>query len=317
MRKDLSVAGQAQIVEAVGERRTVLDVGRTLGPEALILAERGCAVTAISTDPRVDGEPASYLARTVVAQDRPFDPAAVLDENDMFDVVVLGEELARSEDPVALLRAVQPHLRPDGELILSAPNLTHGSVRLAALAGRWDPARGPVRNHFALGTLARLVQEAGLEVAAVRATVADALATPYDVPDDVPSVSVQWVRNQPEAAYFHYVLSARRPASGPVPRTEIPEVLADGAVQPVQDHHAEAVARAEARTDDLRHRVLTQRDHIIGLEATAARATAELARVRREAEQEIAELRATTTWRAGRLAVAPVAKVRSLLGGRP
>ncbi|WP_043496705.1 class I SAM-dependent methyltransferase [Georgenia sp. SUBG003] len=316
MRNALSAAGRAQILEAVGERRTVLDVGCALGPDAGVLAERGSGVTVISTGAGTD-DPGSERVRTVVAEERPLDLATVLAEDESFDAVVVGEELARSEDPAALVRATLEHLSSDGVLILTAPNLTHGSVRLAMLAGRWEPARGPVRHHFSLAALARLAHEVGLEVEAVRATVADALGTSHDVPDDIPSASVQWVRSQPDAGYFQYVLSARRPASGRAPRTEVPEVIADGAPEPVRDHHAEAVARAEARTDDLRHRVLTQRDHIIGLEATAARATAELARVRREAEEEIAELRATATWRAGRLAVAPVAKVRSVLGGRP
>lgn len=58
--------------------------------------------------------------------------------DDRFDVVVLGEALERSEDPAKLLREVQPLLAEEGAVVASVLNATHGNVRLAVLAGRFD-----------------------------------------------------------------------------------------------------------------------------------------------------------------------------------
>lgn len=314
MPKDLSAARGAQLVEAVGEARAVLDVGGVLEAGARALGERGCAVTTIRTDGRSVAASDAPLVRRLDAGSP--DLLAALEEGEVFDVVLLGDELSRVADAAGLVRQALEHVRPDGRLVLAAPHVAHGSVRLALLAGRWEPA-APGRL-FSRASLVKLVQEAGLEVVEIRAVAADALVAPIGLPDaDLPSATVQWVRSQPEASHHAYVLSARRPPAGGVPRQDVPAVRVDEVLEPVQDHHAAAVAGAEAEALELRHRLLTQRDHIIGLEAVAGRATAELRRERREAEAEISEIRATTTWRAGRLAVAPVAAVRRLLGGRP
>jgi methyltransferase family protein len=53
-----------------------------------------------------------------------------------FDVVLLAGVLEQIEDPVGLLRQVQPLLADDGAVVASIPNAAHGSVRLAVLAGR-------------------------------------------------------------------------------------------------------------------------------------------------------------------------------------
>ncbi len=67
---------------------------------------------------------------------------------------------------------------------------------------------------------------------------------------------------------------------------------------------------------DLRHRLLTMRDHVIGLEAATATARDAAARAERAAQQQVEEMAASVTWRAGRAAVAPASWVRSRLAGR-
>ncbi|WP_413451020.1 hypothetical protein AA0Y32_01010 [Georgenia phoenicis] len=78
----------------------------------------------------------------------------------------------------------------------------------------------------------------------------------------------------------------------------------------------DAAAPAADEVAELRHRLLTQRDHVIGLEATTATARAQAARAQREAQQQLEEMAASATWRAGRLAVKPASWVRSRLTGR-
>ncbi|MCM3661055.1 hypothetical protein M3148_08630 [Georgenia satyanarayanai] len=81
----------------------------------------------------------------------------------------------------------------------------------------------------------------------------------------------------------------------------------------VQDEAASTASEVA----ELKHRLLTLRDHVIGLEATTATARAQAARAQREAQQQLEEMAASTTWRAGRLAVAPASWVRRRISGRP
>jgi chromosome segregation ATPase len=112
----------------------------------------------------------------------------------------------------------------------------------------------------------------------------------------------------------------------PVPRTASDAVR--GESEPADDELAATLL-------DLRHRQLTMRDHIIGQEAELGRLRAEVRHLRHENERaheaardlaveaqtlraEIAAVRASTTWRVGRVLVAPIGRAkrpRSQVGG--
>lgn len=98
---------------------------------------------------------------------------------------------------------------------------------------------------------------------------------------------------------------------GPTGRLVV--VSAQSALPLAVQHDA---APAADEVAELRHRLLTQRDHVIGLEATTATARAQAARAQREAQQQLEEMAASVTWRAGRLAVKPASWVRTRLVGR-
>jgi hypothetical protein len=68
-------------------------------------------------------------------------------------------------------------------------------------------------------------------------------------------------------------------------------------------------ADLQAELRDLRHRLLTSRDHAIGAEAEIGR----LRNAQRNLEQRIAELYATTTWRIGTKLVGPLGRVKRTL----
>lgn len=55
-----------------------------------------------------------------------------------FDAVLLLDVLEHLADPVELLQAVKPWLRPQGALVASVPNVGHWTVRLDLLRGRFD-----------------------------------------------------------------------------------------------------------------------------------------------------------------------------------
>ena len=114
----------------------VLDVGCATGYLGAVLTERGCRVTGVEIDPD-----AARAAREVLAEVLEAD----LDRDDLgevlgarrFDVVVLADVLEHLHDPARALRAAVGLLRPGGSVVVSIPNVTHGSLRLALLAGTW------------------------------------------------------------------------------------------------------------------------------------------------------------------------------------
>jgi 2-polyprenyl-3-methyl-5-hydroxy-6-metoxy-1,4-benzoquinol methylase len=323
----------SQILQLVGSDKAVLDVGCASGYLAQALRAQGCTVSGIEYDEQAAREAAPHLEKLVVGDVTAVDFAEEFGAA-AFDVIVFGDVLEHLVDPATVLSDALASLRPDGEVVVSLPNVAHGSVRLALLNGYWEytPTGLLDETHvrfFTKRTLLELMAGAGLEVVELRGTTADPLRVEVEVHDEqLPSSTVQWVRERPEALVYQYVLRARRSSEGEVAVDPDMAVVPAAELEPLRDHHYERATREAAEQRELRHRLLTQRDHIIGLEATTAKALADAQKARDELERagaahrrELEALReeylGSATWRIGRRAVAPVAWARHKLGGRP
>lgn len=270
------------IVDMVAEGSTVLDVGCASGYLGAALAERGCDVSGVEVDV-VDAEEARTRLSRVEVADLERTPLDEVFEPGSFDHVVLGDVLEHLRDPRAVLAAAQRLLRPGGSVVLSVPNVAHGSLRLALLQGRWDYQDTGLldRTHvsfFTYDTLMATVHDAGLRVVDLRATVFDALGTEIDVDAAaLPDAVVDWVRRQPYADVYQFVLAACRADEV---TDEVTEVTPAEALPVVEDEHTErardlqealdALAdpdSAAGRIRELRHAALVAKDHAMGQEA--------------------------------------------------
>ena len=93
-----------------------------------------------------------------------------------YRVLLFADTIEHVADPGGLLRRVRPHLRGDGVLVLSVPNVANWAVRLGLLFGRFRyTERGILdRTHlrfFTKKTLMELVEASGYDVVDVTASV--------------------------------------------------------------------------------------------------------------------------------------------------
>jgi methionine biosynthesis protein MetW len=311
-----------QVVQLVGSGHDVLDVGCADGDVGRLLQETGNRVSGLDRDEEAAEKARADLERVVVAD---LDTSSLLDhfEAASFDVVVLADVLEHLREPERALREATELLREGGRLVLSVPNVAHGALRLALLQGRWTyTAAGLLdRTHlhfFTRTSLLQLLEGVGLAVDDLRATVADPLGVEVELePDRIPATLVEWVRHQPDALHYQFVLTARRadPDSEPAPRPRVIPAIPLDAVR-AQDAYTEQMREQQ----DLRHRLLTTRDHIIGLEARASAADDRLrwteGRLRRSRtranrlQKQVRDMEASTTWRVGRLITSPFRRGR-------
>jgi methionine biosynthesis protein MetW len=311
-----------QVVQLVGSGHDVLDVGCADGDVGRLLQETGNRVSGLDRDAEAAEKARADLERVVVAD---LDTSSLLDhfEAASFDVVVLADVLEHLREPERALREATELLREGGRLVLSVPNVAHGALRLALLQGRWTyTAAGLLdRTHlhfFTRTSLLQLLEGVGLAVDDLRATVADPLGVEVELePDRIPATLVEWVRHQPDALHYQFVLTARRadPDSEPAPRPRVIPAVPLDAVR-AQDAYTEQMREQQ----DLRHRLLTTRDHIIGLEARASAADDRLrwteGRLRRSRtranrlQKQVRDMEASTTWRVGRLITSPFRRGR-------
>lgn len=201
------------MVELVGGTKRVLDVGCATGYLAQALVERGCTVSGVELDDEAAQEARPYLERLVIGDLEDLDLAKAFGD-DRFDVIVFGDVLEHLRDPLPVLRATKALLAERGSVVASIPNIAHGSVRLALLAGRFDYQDLGLLDSthvrfFTRSSVEDLFREAGMVPIDVRRTTAGFFDTPVPVREGefAPEV-VDAVRADPESATYQFVLRA-------------------------------------------------------------------------------------------------------------
>jgi len=295
------------MLELVGNDRLVLDVGCASGYLAEALEKNGCLVSGVEFDADEAAKARPFLQQLVVADLNQVDLAEQF-PGSTFDTIVFGDVLEHLLDPARVLSSALKLLDPNGRVVISIPNVVHGAVRLSVLQGHWDYRDTGLldRTHikfFTLDTLLAMLAQAGLTVADLRSTVADPLATEIRVDAEaLPPEVVEWVRNQPRAKDYQYVLSARLGEPDLSQRPEVRPAVTLPVTQDVYTERANVAAaereqlrqlqaqaeRQSAEILGLRRQLLTSRDHAIGTEAQLGHLRAEASRL----HQLLAEARA-------------------------
>jgi 2-polyprenyl-3-methyl-5-hydroxy-6-metoxy-1,4-benzoquinol methylase len=263
----------AQLLDMVGGNKTVLDVGCATGYLGAELVDRGCTVDGVESDVEAAAKAAAVLRRVVVGD------LAVLDlehelEGQRYDRIVCGDVLEHLAEPAPVLRRLVGLLAPGGSVVISIPNVSHGSIRLALLQGRWEYQDLGLldRTHirfFTRRTLLELLHGAGLAAAEVRTTVKDPLASEVQVdPQDLPPGAVDWVRAQPDAMTYQFLVRA-------VPDDSVAAV---DAVRARAEGLAEELAVARARATELEAELARARNDLSVLRTTRAMRALELPR---------------------------------------
>ena len=101
----------------------------------------------------------------------------------MFDYIILGDVIEHLREPWQAMKNLAELLKPDGQLVVSFPNVTHFSVFHMMLTGRWQYKDAGLldRTHLRFFTrteMAKLLRDAGLEPRYVRRIQID--ETPQD-----------------------------------------------------------------------------------------------------------------------------------------
>nr|WP_241248339.1 rhamnan synthesis F family protein [Nocardioides sp. KC13] len=271
-------APPAQIAALVGSAPEVLEVGCWTGEIGRRLGAQGCQVTGVERDEEAAAYAGRELADVVVA-DPLATPLTDLFAPGSFDVVVLAELLEYAPDPAAVLEDARGLLAPQGRIVVSTPNATHGSRRLAVLQGHWSTTplpvdREPLRSFDRAG-LMRLLADASLVATELRGTLADPLVSAFGVPQKtLPYAVAEWVRDQPDAMVETFQVAARPAVPGET--VDAPELVPAVAPETVRltDAHSEKaqLIRAERRAGRrLPERVAELEEQVRHLEEELAR----------------------------------------------
>jgi 2-polyprenyl-3-methyl-5-hydroxy-6-metoxy-1,4-benzoquinol methylase len=157
---------------AIGRPRRVLDVGCGIGQNGAVARARGAHVVGIDRSSASLARAAARLNEIVAADIEDEASVASALNGRTFDLVLLGDVLEHTRDPLAVLARLMPYVEEEGRVVVSLPNIAAWTVRANLLRGRFDyePSGILDRTHlrfFTRRTAAELVRAAGLEVLSV------------------------------------------------------------------------------------------------------------------------------------------------------
>jgi len=193
----------------------VLEVGPATGYVTEALKERGCRVVAIEIDPVAAELAAGFCERMLIGDIETLDLDRLL-KGELFDVIMFGDVLEHLVDPGRVLHDVGRFLKPSGRLVVSVPNVAHGSIRLGLLNGRFDYVDTGLldRTHlrfFTKDSFEALLRTAGFEIEEFRRVLIDPFSAevPLQEAAYLPEM-VRALREDIEATTYQMVVSARR-----------------------------------------------------------------------------------------------------------
>ena len=308
----------ATMVELIGANKRVLDVGCATGYLTRVLTALGDTVSGVEYDAAAAAEAEPDLAKLVVGDLETLDLVAEFGEA-AFDVVVFGDVLEHLRDPMPVLRRARRLLAPGGSVVLSVPNVAHGDVRLALLAGRFRYTKLGLLDEthtrfFTRENLDLFLRDAGFVAVDVRRTSAPLFTTEVGVTEDqVDSAVVARLREDPEAETYQFVLRAVPDDAlhvdlGLTARAERLDLRVRELAHELDRARAQAREQAEeARQHAERAREQAERAERAERDAAGAREDAERAR------RELDALYATRIMRVSKLPRSVYGSMRNLL----
>lgn len=231
-------------LELVPDGTRVLEIGTAAGHVTRALTQKRCAVVGVEVEEHQATLAAPFCQRMVVGNIERLDLDQLVPE--LFDVVLCGDVLEHLQDPAAVLQKLRRRLAPNGYLVVSLPNIAHGSVRLSLLEGRfaytpWGLLDTTHLRFFTLASIAALFNDNGLEMRDLRRIRLGLFESEIPVTASMiqPSVVVRLLEDS-EATSYQFVFRAVPSETGNAVAD-----LKDPAFDPVQ---ARRLGAADAMT---------------------------------------------------------------------
>ena len=149
------------------EACAVLDVGCGSGATAQKLLEMGIKeIVGIEVNPAMASKAGKYC-RNVMVGDLETMPLDL--PNSHFDAVIMADVLEHLREPYKNVKRILPHLKTNGSVLVSIPNVTHYHVLKMLCSGRWEYAERGIMDEthlrfFSRKTFVKQMEKAGLQL---------------------------------------------------------------------------------------------------------------------------------------------------------
>ena len=208
------VTSHGKVLNHVHPGTAVLEFGCATGYMSKFLKEElGCTVTGVEYMAAAGELAREYCKRVIIGDAEQVDYRGEFGE-ERFDAVLFADVLEHLRAPESVLQLIRPFIAPGGAVIASIPNIAHGDVRLALLAGefRYRDLGLLDDTHvrlFTKETIQEMFESAGYLVTSWDRTRLEVGHSELGLTQKpLPAGVVQWVAAQPEATTYQFIVRA-------------------------------------------------------------------------------------------------------------
>lgn len=158
-----------QMVQLIGERKKVLEVGCATGYMGQYLKEKcGCELVGVELDPESANKANPHYKQIIVGDISESKTLFSLNL-EQFDVILCSNILEHTLKSQEILEKLKSFLKPEGYFVIAFPNIAHWSIRLNLLLGKFDYSEKGILDEshvrfFTLKTAWELFESAGLKI---------------------------------------------------------------------------------------------------------------------------------------------------------
>ena len=232
-------------LQLIGSGKTVLELGAAAGHVTKVLRALGNSVTAVERDGRL-ADALRGITDEVLITDLDWLDLRQITEGKKFDVILAGDVLEHCSRPDLVALQCHSLLNPGGYVVVSIPNIAHGDVRLALLAGKFDYRQSGLLDQthvrfFTRASLERFVTGVGFRITEIFASTAPVGGTEFGPPDPgIPREAIEYVQSDRDHVVYQYVARLE-----PAPGFNVPD-LPPATVKPIDKLLAEVCLTQEA-----------------------------------------------------------------------
>lgn len=128
------------VPQLIESKSAVLDVGCNSGTLGKILTIKNCAVDGIDINPKLLKKAKKYYHHTYLHDLS--QPKLNIPTNLKYNYIVLMDILEHLPRPDLVLISLKKHLKPNGKIIVSLPNIARVEIRFQLLLGRFNYSGG-------------------------------------------------------------------------------------------------------------------------------------------------------------------------------
>jgi len=163
---DYNTKGNPFVLKKISSGSKVLDVGCGAGNLGIGLKEKNCEVWGMDVSEKSVKKSKKKMGHVFLVD---LEKASKWPFLQKFDFVVLADILEHLRNPEDILKLSKNHLKPDGKIIVSIPNVAFVSVRLNLLMGRfrytdWGICDNTHVHFYTLESISELLRQSGFKI---------------------------------------------------------------------------------------------------------------------------------------------------------